>query len=77
MIKENNVPLTQDEEAAIRYIRGYLIKSIIKQLYRNNHDDKHKYLYLWFLLLEDPESSEENMDVFQIENWSKIIERGK
>lgn len=73
--------LTPDEQAAIHYIGGYIIKTIIKKISEKSVylSNKEKLLYLVFHLLEDPDFSPHEdtvMDIFDILNWSKIIDRG-
>ena len=69
--------ITDDEQAAIVYVGGYIVRKVIKTVSERNKSNKNNCLYLLFQLLEDPETcSEETPDIFNIGNWSKLIDRG-
>lgn len=68
--------LTPDEKAAIRYVGGYIIKRTIKYITEKAIDNKEACLYTTFHLLEDPESSDKAVDIMELQNWSKIVDRG-
>ena len=76
--EERAITLTPDEMAAISYIGGYIVRKLIKKITKKNPDNKNDFLLLLFYLLQDPESSEDVqlVDVFDIHNWSKLIDRG-
>ena len=76
--RPNIVELTPDEMGAITYIGGYIIRHLIKKLTKKNPPNKNSLLLLLFNLLNDPESSDnvQVVDIFNIQNWSKLIDRG-
>ena len=75
--KYYNVELTPDEQATVTYIAGYLVRILIRKITHSNLSKKNSLLYLLFHLLQDPESSNDDLPVsLDISNWCKLIDRG-
>ena len=67
--------LTPDEEGALGYVAGFIIRSTIKKVTIRNRASKNDLLLLLFHFLEDPETSDQ-LEVNAIEDWCRIIDRG-
>ena len=83
------VDFTADEKAAIEYIGGYIIRTVIRKISRKTAlPYKNTMLYLVFHLLKDPESTindsedpefpiNDSVDqMIDTNGWCKLIDRG-
>ena len=76
---EPEIPeITADEKAAIEYIGGYIVRTLIRKISKKNPPNKKEMLYLLYQLLQDPEAQidEVESNIFSITGWSRIVDRG-
>ena len=69
--------LTPDEQGALKYVAGYLIRNSVKKAMKQNQRNKETIVYSLYCFLEDPEETQDQQELPQtILEWCRIVDRG-